>query len=78
MLLSSLSTLFVSHLHNGPVHAGSQRALLYSPPLCGTWSQPLLHRPPNALWCAHSVQSAHIWLVLFLEGPERDMREMAY
>lgn len=58
------------HSHNGPVHAGSQRVLLYSPPQCGIWSWRGLHRPPDAPWCAHSVQSAHTWLVSFLKGPE--------
>lgn len=65
----SLSVCFW-HSHNGPVHAGSQRVLLYSPLQCGIWSWHGLHRPPDAPWCAHSVQSAHTWLVSILKGPE--------
>lgn len=56
-------------LHNGLVHAGSRRVLLCIPPQCWIWSWLGLHMSPDAPCSAHSVQSAHTWLVLFLEGP---------
>lgn len=66
------------YLHSGPVHAGSQTVLLCSPHQSWIWTQPGLHRPPDAPWCAHSVRSAHTFLVLCLEGPVKEKKQMQY
>lgn len=59
------------HLHSGLVHAGSQTALLCNPPLCWISSWRGLRTAPDAPLCVHSVQTPHILLWLFLEGPVR-------
>lgn len=66
IIFSIFLCVCVSDLHNGPLHAKSQRVLQCSPHRCWTWSQLEPHRVPDALLCAHSVQSVHTLLLLYL------------
>lgn len=61
------------HLHSGLVRAGSQTALLCTPPLCWILSWLGLHTAPDAPLHVRSVQTPRIWLWLFLEGPAKQM-----
>lgn len=76
---TSVYVFFTSkHLHSGLVHAGSQRALLYSPLLCGILSWRELHTAPGVPLHAHSVQTPHILPLLFPEGPVRQEANADY